>query len=84
MSSPRSLFILAALAVAYLIAGNLSRPADAQQAELLGNKRCVGIATATLRRENPVVTRVYRIFDDGTVETYDDGAPDAKWRALGE
>jgi hypothetical protein len=60
-----------------------SRPSPAQQPERPMQKRCVGIATATLRTENPVITRVYRVFDDGSVETYDDGAPEAKWSPLG-
>jgi hypothetical protein len=46
-------------------------------------KRCVGITSSILRSQNPVVTRIYRVFDDGTVETYDDGAPGAKWTQLG-
>jgi hypothetical protein len=45
---------------------------------------CVGISTATLRTQDPVITRVYRVFADGTVETYDDGAPGAKWTQIGK
>lgn len=60
-----------------------SRPTTAQAQAGQIPKRCVGIATAALRSENPVITRVYRVFDDGTVETYDDGAPGAKWTPIG-
>jgi hypothetical protein len=35
-------------------------------------KRCVGIKSTILRSQNPVVTRVDRVFDDGTVETTTD------------
>ena len=45
---------------------------------------CVGITTATLRAQDPVITRVYRVYADGTVETYDDGAPGAKSTAMGK
>lgn len=45
---------------------------------------CVGMAVANLRSESPVITRVYRVFSDGTIESFDDGPPDAKWRTLGE
>ena len=61
-----------------------SQPSHAQQGGLPARKRCVGIATAILRSENPVVTRVYRAYDDGTVEIYDDGAPGAKWTPMGQ
>jgi hypothetical protein len=47
-------------------------------------KRCIGITSSVLRAQNPVITRVYRVFDDGSVETYDDGAPGAKWTQLGK
>jgi hypothetical protein len=46
------------------------------------SRRCVGVATATLRTGDPVITRIYRAYDDGTIETYDDGALDAKWTAI--
>jgi hypothetical protein len=46
-------------------------------------KRCVGITASVLRSQNPVITPVYCIFDDGSVETYDDGAQGAKWMQLG-
>ncbi len=45
---------------------------------------CVGVATARLRSDNPVIARVYRVFSDGTVETYDHGAPNANWTRLGK
>jgi hypothetical protein len=60
-----------------------SPPSLAQQGQPPAEKRCVGIATAILRTENPVITRVYRVFEDGTVETIDDGAPGARWTPIG-
>ena len=47
-------------------------------------KRCIGITSSVLRAQNPVITRVYRVFDDGSIETYVDGAPGAKWTQLGK
>jgi hypothetical protein len=55
-----------------------------QAAPAAAQKRCVGISTSVLRSQNPVITRLYRVFDDGSVETYDDGASGAKWTALGK
>ena len=50
-------------------------------------RRCVGISTALIK-SNPAVIRVYRAFDDGSVEIFDDGASapsptGAKWAKLG-
>jgi hypothetical protein len=61
----------------------LSPPRLSAQGPLATKPKCVGIATAILRAENPVVTRVYRVFEDGTVETYDDGAPNPRWTQIG-
>jgi hypothetical protein len=66
------LIVLIGLALPYLATPLL----PAQQGRGPGAaKRCVGITSSVLRMQNPVVTRVYRVFEDGTVETYDDGAP---------
>jgi hypothetical protein len=74
-----SLFI----ALIVFVAAQLSLLPAQQSAPAGAPKRCIAISTSVLRSQNPVITRVYRIFDDGSVETYDDGAPGAKWTALG-
>jgi hypothetical protein len=71
-----ALIVLLASQLALLPAQQPGRGADP--------KRCIGIATSVLRSQNPVITRLYRVFDDGSVETYDDGAPGAKWTELGK
>jgi hypothetical protein len=73
------------VAIIAIVAPQLSTPRlpGQQPGPAAPKKRCVGISTSLLRSQNPVITRVYRVFDDGSVETYDDGAPGAKWSALG-
>jgi hypothetical protein len=82
----RQLFVVAGLTALIGLAaaehGATLLPAQ-QAGGPAGPKRCVGISALVLRYQNPVVTRVYRVFDDGSVETYDDGAPGAAWNALG-
>jgi hypothetical protein len=83
--SIRHLFALTLLiALVVLVAPQLSRLPAQQPGRPAVQKRCIGIGTSALRSQNPVVTRLYRIFDDGSVETYDDGAPGAKWTELGK
>lgn len=42
---------------------------------------CVGVTSVML---NPRVIRVYRAFDDGTVEAFDDGVADSTWKKVGK
>jgi hypothetical protein len=70
--------VLLALAAGY-VAGQ--HPSTGRGAE--DRRQCVGVATAVLR-QNPTVTRVYRAFDDGTIESFDDGNPQAQWTQLGK
>jgi hypothetical protein len=81
----RNLLVVALFAVFFTCLGSalFTPPSPAQQiGGAAAPKRCVGISASVLRAQNPVITRVYRVFEDGTVETYDDGAPGAKWTAL--
>ncbi|HJS07423.1 MAG TPA: hypothetical protein VJ809_07170 [Pirellulales bacterium] len=83
--SIRRLFALTiAIILVVLVTAQLSLLPAQQPERAAAQKRCIGIATSVLRSQNPVVTRLYRVFDDGSVETYDDGAPGARWTELGK
>lgn len=85
MNAPR--LVLSTLAILLCVAATRGYHSQSSVAQVQGppaQKRCVGIATAILRTENPVVTRVYRVYEDGSVETYDDGAPAARWTPIGQ
>jgi hypothetical protein len=75
---------LAGLALLLAAWAALAQPrrGDAPPAAAAPVRRCVGVSTSVIRAENPVVTRIYRAFEDGTVETYDDGAPEPRWRSI--
>jgi hypothetical protein len=80
----RHLFVLSHfIAAIVLVASQLSLLPAQQLGQAAAQKRCIGISTSVLRSQNPVVTRLYQVFDDGSIETDDDGAPGAKWTALG-
>ena len=78
---PRSVVLSVLLSLLCVAAfwANHSQSSSAQQRDQPAPRRCVGVATAVLRTDNPVIVRIYRVFDDGAVETYDDGAPGAAW-----
>jgi hypothetical protein len=85
MSAPRLAFsILSILLCIAAIWAYSSGPSLAQQQRPPAQKRCVGIAAAILRTGNPVITRVYRVYEDGSVETFDDGATGSKWTPMGQ
>ena len=84
--NPRRTFFALIVAVLVLILAPVSLPQPRGAGDSPGRGErgpCVGVTTAVLRAPNPVITRVYRAFADGSVETYDDGSPDAKWTPLG-
>jgi hypothetical protein len=84
MTIRRLLAVSLFIAAIVLVASQLSLLPAQQPGRAAAQKRCIGISTSVLRSQNPVVTRLYRVFDDGSVETYDDGAPGAKWTELGK
>ena len=71
------------LAVAFTLGAALTNRPTAVTAQPPAGRRCVGVA-AQLMAIGTV--RVYRAFDDGTVEVASDGqeASSDKWRSVGK
>jgi hypothetical protein len=74
--------LLLAVAIAGM-SGLVSTPAAAGGAQVEGGKgKCIGIST---ERIGLTVVRVYRIFEDGTLEIMDNGEGETgQWSRLGK
>ncbi len=75
-------FVLPVVLFAALVGGYVVGQQPRTQADN-ASRRCIGI-TSSILRQSPTITRVYRAFDDGAVESFDDGNPQAKWTPIGQ